>query len=303
LVVGPGRPLGSPSAAARAAQDGDVVLIEAGEYYDCAIWTASDLTLVGAGPDVTITDTTCQGKALFVVTGDRMTIRNLTLSRARVPDGNGAGIRLEGQGLTLEHVRFENNQVGLLAGTSGSDAEMRISSCSFEEGGAGGLRPLFAVSVGSSRLLRIEGSTFDGVEGGQIRSGADRTELIGNRIATGTGDVPAVAVLAAGGDVIMEDNLLTIGPNIPRPPAAVLAMGRGPVALRRNRLINSTDETVALLLDWTGSKPLLEDNHVEPDDDLWSDRGIWRHRASVAYYGMKDAVRSFAGGTKRWLGL
>ena len=303
LVVGPGRPLDVPSAAARAAQDGDVVLIEDGEYYDCAVWTANDLTIIGAGANVTITDTTCQGKALFVVTGDRMTVRNLTLARARVPDGNGAGIRLEGQGLTLEHVRFVNNQVGLLAGTLSSDAEVRVSSCSFEKGGSGGARPLFAVSVGSNRLLRIEESTFDGVEGGQILSAADRTELFGNWIATGTGEAPAAAVLATGSDVVMEDNLLTIGPNIPRPPAAVLATGQGAVALRRNRLINSTDEKVALLLDWTGSEPRLQDNHVEPDDDLWSDRGIWRHRASVAYYVMNDAVRAFAGRTKRWLGL
>lgn len=280
-----------------------MVLIEDGKYYDCAVWTANDLTIIGAGANVTITDTTCQGKALFVVTGDRMTVRNLTLARARVPDGNGAGIRLEGQGLTLEHVRFVNNQVGLLAGTLSSDAEVRVSSCSFEKGGSGGARPLFAVSVGSNRLLRIEESTFDGVEGGQILSAADRTELFGNWIATGTGEAPAAAVLATGSDVVMEDNLLTIGPNIPRPPAAVLATGQGAVALRRNRLINSTDEKVALLLDWTGSEPRLQDNHVEPDDDLWSDRGIWRHRASVAYYGMKDAVRAFAGRTKRWLGL
>ena len=106
------------------------MLIEAGEYYDCAIWTASDLTIIGADPNVTITDTTCQGKALFVVRGDRSTVRNLTLARARVPDGNGAGIRLEGQGLTLERVRFVNNQVGLLAGALGSDAEVRISNSS-----------------------------------------------------------------------------------------------------------------------------------------------------------------------------
>jgi hypothetical protein len=38
---------------------------------------------------------TCQGEALFVITGDDATVRDLTLARA--PDGNGAGIRMEGQ--------------------------------------------------------------------------------------------------------------------------------------------------------------------------------------------------------------
>ena len=39
LSVGPQQPFPLPSAAARAAQDGDTVLIEPGEYYDCAVLT------------------------------------------------------------------------------------------------------------------------------------------------------------------------------------------------------------------------------------------------------------------------
>ena len=42
-------------------------------------------------------------------------MRNLTLTRARVPDGNGAGIRAEGRNLLVERVRFIDNQNGILA--------------------------------------------------------------------------------------------------------------------------------------------------------------------------------------------
>src|SRR5258708_26983509 len=55
------------------------------------------------GADVVITDKACQGKALFVITGDDVSVRNLTFTRARVPDGNGAGIRAEGVNLRVEH--------------------------------------------------------------------------------------------------------------------------------------------------------------------------------------------------------
>ena len=52
----------------------------------------------------------------------RITIRNLTLTRARVADFNGAGIRAEGGDLTIEHVRFIDDQDGILAAPSRSPA-------------------------------------------------------------------------------------------------------------------------------------------------------------------------------------
>jgi hypothetical protein len=300
LAVGPQQPFPVPSAAARAAQDGDVVLIEPGEYYDCAVWTQDHLVIAGAGPGVVITDSTCQGKAVFVVTGHDTTIRDLTLARARVPDRNGAGIRQEGQDLTLQRVRFVNNEVGLMDGAAGAGA-IRISGCTFEAGGIGGDRPSFAVLVGAVSLLRIEGSTFKGVKGGQMNTAAARTELAGNQIDTGTGEQPAVAVLSSGGHLVMQDNLLSIGPNAPRLAAAVLVTGDDAPELRRNRLLNTTGRPAALLLDWTSQNPVLQDNVVGRGDAVLSTDEVWRHRASVLYHGAKDEAHAVAGQVKRGL--
>jgi hypothetical protein len=55
------------------------------------------------------------GKALFVTDGNHITIRVLTLTRAHVPDGNGAGIRAEGGDLTVQNVHPPTTQDGLLA--------------------------------------------------------------------------------------------------------------------------------------------------------------------------------------------
>jgi len=302
LSVGPSQPYPNPSAAAHAAEDGDTVLIEPAEYYDCAVWTRHRLVIAGAGSGVVITDTTCQGKALFVVTGDDTTIRDLTLARARVPDGNGAGVRLEGQGLSLTHVLFLNDEVGVLAGVAGQGT-IRVSGCRFEDGGRGGPRPSFAVLAGAVGLLRIEDSVFARVKGGQISTAARRTELARNQIASGTGEAPAVAVLATGGDLLMDDNALSIGPYAPRLAAAVLAAGRGAPELRRNRLVNTTGQTITLLRDWTGMQPLLQDNQVAAEDEALSTSGLRRHRASEVYHQTKDAVRAFLGSMKRRLGL
>ncbi len=299
LTVGPGQAYEAPSAASRVAQDGDTVLIQPGEYFDCAVWDRNNLVIAGAAPGVVITDRTCQGKALFVVVGNSTTIRDLTLARARVLDGNGAGIRLEGQGLTLDRVQFVNNQVGLLSG--GTGAPVRITGCSFEAGGSGGDRPTYAVLVGEAPLLRIEASTFAGVKGGQISTGAARTELVGNRIGSGTGDAPGWAVLATGGALSMQDNVVQLGPKPPRLNGAVLATDTGPVELRGNRLINETGEAATLLLDWTGSDWVAESNQVGRGDTVRSTSGLLRHRVLAIYQGTKDTLRGFAGQAKRGL--
>lgn len=297
LTVGPGQAFEQPSAALAAAEDGDTVHIAPGQYFDCAIVGRSRLTIEGDG--AVLTDKACEGKGLLVIRTDDLTIRGLTLARARVPDGNGAGIRLEGKGLTLQHVTFDNDQVGLLSG--GAGGEVRIEDCLFKGGGVGGDSPKFAVMVEAAALLRVERSRFEGVAGGQISSGADRTELRGNEIATGTGEAPAGAALAGSGALLMEDNTITVGPNAPKRGAAVAVMDDATATLRHNRLVNQTGHELALLLDWSRGDPVLESNQIGAGDRLVSSAGIWRHRASTQYHARKAEARALAGQLKRFV--
>ncbi len=304
LEVGPGRAFDRPSAAARAAQDGDTIAIAPGNYYDCAVWTRSRLTIAGTGPDVLITDTTCQGKALFITSGDDITIRNITFARARVPDRNGAGIRAEGHNLTVESSRFMNNETGLLdGGLLGST--LRIIDCTFT---ANGVRdttaPSPALSVGAIATLHVERSRFADSRGGaHILSGAGRTELLGNRIeddATGVRD--ALVVLANGNALVMEDNLLRRGPNGTRLNAAVRADGgAGDLALRRNTLVNASDRPTALLLDWTQGEASFEGNVLQPGDVERSTEGSWRQQAIGTARALYGETRHLAGAGLRAL--
>jgi pectate lyase len=134
LEVGANHQLKMSSAAAAVAGAGDTIEIESGEYFDCAVWNASRLTIVGKAPGVIITDRTCQGKALFVTVGNDITIRNITFTRAHVPDGNGAGIRAEGKNLTVEHARFVNNENGIVAGEL-PRSTVKIADSEFLENG------------------------------------------------------------------------------------------------------------------------------------------------------------------------
>ena len=56
LTAGPGQEFPGPAAAIRAAADGDTVLIEPGEYYECAVTDRSHLTIEGHGDGVVLTD-------------------------------------------------------------------------------------------------------------------------------------------------------------------------------------------------------------------------------------------------------
>ena len=294
--VGAGAQYPTLSAAVAASGDGDVIRLAAGTYYECAVLPQRDLLLEGDGADTVLSDTTCQGKALIVAVGDRITIRNLTLARARVPDRNGAGVRLEGQGVTLDRVRFENNQVGVLAGAAGAGTVL-IRDCTFSGGGVSGERPSFAVWVGAVGRLRIERSVFEAVKGGQVSTAAAQSEVVGTTMATGVED-GAGAAITASGPLLLQDSVVALGPGRPPRNAAVVATGPD-VAVERTTLRNMTGQKATLLLDWTTGTPRLAGNVVAAGDTEVSDDGLLRHRTGNLARGVVGEMRRAAGQVKR----
>jgi hypothetical protein len=304
LRVGPDADWHSLGEALAKAHDGDTISLAPGEYYECAQIRVRDLVLQGAGDTTFITDKTCDGKGLLVVQADGLKVRDLVLARARVPDMNGAGIRLEASGLLLERVRFVNNQVGVLAGQSGS-GEVIVRDCTFRDGGVAGERPTAALMVAGVGRLLVERSTFSNVKGGQISSGAARTELVGNRIETGAEPGASYDVLLTGGALVMRDNVLAVGPNAPPLNAAVLEVD-GTVEMRGNRLENTTGHSVTMLLDWSHDSPVMAGNVLGDGDDEWGSRGMLRHRAGstarAAMGGARALMSSARQGLKTLLG-
>ena len=228
LEVGPDQQFKAPSAAAAVAKAGDTIRIAPGEYFDCAVWSASGLTIEGQGAGAVITDKTCEGKALFITRGDDITLRNLTFTRARVPDENGAGIRAEGKNLSIERCKFINNQEGILAGDS-PGSHIAIADSEFVRNGTCTGACAHGIYMGHIALLEVKSSKFlETKDGHHIKSRALKTELIGNEIVDGKeGTASYLVEIPNGGALIMRANVLEKGPNNSNHSAAIVIGAEG----------------------------------------------------------------------------
>lgn len=296
FLVGDGRDYKIPSEALAAAHDGDTIFIGPGEYFDCLIVSANSIIIQGEdeGQGAVMTDKVCEEKAIIVLRGNDITIRNLTLQRARVPDGNGAGIRLENHNLTVDRVKFKNDQVGILSGMTAGTVTVTDSLFT-----GGGTPSMYALMIGRSARLRVQDSTFSGVKGGQISTAADDTAIVESRINIG-GDVTSnYAVLATSGTLLMERNIITVGPLVPGPGAAIGVWDDGIATMHDNSLINQTGHSIALLKDWSWNDPILQNNLINAGDQLTSSSGVWRHRMSSYYYLRKSQAHDIASQVKQ----
>lgn len=212
--VGPDRALKVPSAAAAVAHDGDTVLIDAGTYVgDVAVWTQSGLTLRGVGgrAHLKAAGRSAEGKAIWVIRGDRTTIDRIELSGARVPDRNGAGIRQEGAGLTVTRSWFHHNEDGILTGANpASDIVIRQSRFFRNGAGDGYSHNLY---VGAVRSLTVTGSYLWGAAvGHELKSRAARNTITGNRITDRNGTASYSVDLPNGGLSLIAGNVIIQGP-------------------------------------------------------------------------------------------
>ena len=270
LEVGDGREFKLPSEAVKAARSGDTIQIQPGEYFDCATLGQAKLTVEGVGDasKVLITDKACQGKALFITTGADITIRNLTLTRARVPDNNGAGIRGEGAMLLVDGVRFINNQNGILSGTE--DATIIVQNSMFDRNGTCQGSCAHGIYAGHLKLLRVENTRFtDTREGHHIKSRAARTEVIGCTLDDGEEGTASYMIEAPnGGSLVVRDSTLTKGPEAGNHTGAIVIGTEGvnqptrEITIANNTFKNAGSYPTAFVWNLSATDAMLTGNRI-----------------------------------------
>lgn len=214
LRVGPTRKLKLPSTAAAIVRSGDTVLIDAGNYADCAIWRTPDITLSGSvGAETRIRDVTCDGKALWVFYDGPATVQNIRFSGAQVVRRNGAGIRWEGRGrLTVRDAVFDGNQMGILTHNK-RVSSLHISGSRFYGNGNCETFCGHAVYAGSIAELTVQASDFRNHHfGHHIKSRALVSSIVGNAISDDISGTSSYAInLPNSGTATISGNTIQKG--------------------------------------------------------------------------------------------
>ena len=272
IEMGPEKQYKTLTDAVGAAAEGDTVLVDAGEYFDCANIQASNITIQGAGPDATtvFTDKACNGKALFVTAGDNIIIRNLTLTRARVQDGNGAGIRAEGANLTVDHVKFINNQNGILA-ASNPASTIIIKDSEFTRNGACNPSCAHGIYVNNIKLLRVENSKFlETRQAHHIKSRALRTEVVNSSFIDGpNGTASYMVEVPNGGSVVVKNSTFDKGPKSENHTGAIVIGMEGvsqptrELTVENNSFVNSGNYTTYFVFNQTATEAVLRGNKLK----------------------------------------
>ena len=214
LEVGPGKKFDKPSAAIKAAKDGDVIEIDAKGNYegDVTYVRASNLTIRGVGEGRAVLDakgTSAGRKGIFVTTGKDITVENLEFRNAG-GEVNAAGIRAEGQNLTVRNCKFFECRDALLGGAGEVLIEhSEFSHCGHNDNPA--THNLY-MSQNVTKLTYRFNYSHHSYEGHLLKTRAKESWLLYNRLTDEDGTGSAVADFPNGGVVVLVGNILHKGP-------------------------------------------------------------------------------------------
>ena len=237
LNVGPLREIKTLREAATLARDGDLVLVDSGEYRgDVAVWPQSDLVIRARTGKVMLAagGASAEGKGIFVFRGTDVRVENIDFAGARSPDGNGAGIRLDvGGRLTVSQCRFEDNQNGILTSNDGS-GELHLIDSEFTRNGAGDGQS-HNLYVGTIGRLTVTGCYFARAKVGHLLKTRARESVISySRLSGEDGTSSYELDFPSGGRALVVGCLIQQGPKSEN--SAIIAYGSEGYRWKQNEL-------------------------------------------------------------------
>lgn len=201
--------------------DGDQLHIEPGEYREGAVLTANNVTITAA-KGAALRDTAVEGKAALVILGNDTVIDGLECSGIKVPDYNGACIRLRGRNLTLRNVYFHDSQQGLLSG--GEVGEVIVEDSRFERLGAIGRAHAIYMSGGDHLIVRRSRLLSSKDEGHELKSRARKTTIEDSVLGSEFSRDSRTIDLPNGGEITIVNNVIQKGPNSANPDLIGIAL-------------------------------------------------------------------------------
>ena len=180
---------------------------------------------------------------------------------------NGAGIRLDQGNLTVDGVKFIDNQNGILTASS-PGTTITIRNSDFDSNGFCGEACAHAIYANHVDLLHIEHSRFINTrQAHSIKSRAARTEVINCDISDGPEGTSSYLIdVPNGGTVIVADNKLEKGPKAENHNTAIAIGEEGvtqptpEISVTHNAFRNDGDYNTAFVWNLTATSAQLTGN-------------------------------------------
>lgn len=264
-VVETGRSFAALQDAVNAIGEGSgTVQIEPGVYRDCAVQGAGDVGFVAQVPGQTVFDgAACEGKATLVVRGRSTRVEGLIFQNVRVPDANGAGIRLERGNLTVRQSWFRDSEQGILSADDPTGAVL-IEQSTFSRLGRcdRGLSCAHSVYFGEYGSVTIRRTRFEAGRGGHyVKTRSSRVDVSQSSFDdTGGKTTNYMIDLSAGATGRIVDNVFVQGPDKENHSAFIAVAAEGRAHSSAGLLVSGNDARFApgvrwgsvFVADWSG---------------------------------------------------
>lgn len=248
------------------------IAIAPGVYRDCAVQTVGDVAFVAeTSGKVTFDGAICEGKAALVVRGRSARIEGITFQNQRVPEGNGAGIRLEHGDLTVRDTWFRDSEEGILSSEDPTGSVLieqstftRLGRC---DRGLSCAHSLYFANYGSVTVRR---SRFEEGRGGHyVKSHSTRIEVVDSSFDDSRGRTTNYMIdLSTGATGLIAGNWFVQGKDKENYSAFIANGAEGHnhsadgLTIRDNvaRLAPGVDRNTVFFADWTGDAVKLGAN-------------------------------------------
>lgn len=215
-VVETGRAYASLGDAIGSIGDGrGTIMVGPGTYRQCAVQQGGDVTIRAATPGTVIFDgVPCEGKAALVLRGRSSAVEGIVFQNIRVPDGNGAGIRLESGNLSVTNSLFRNSEEGILTGDY-DGGQVTVDKSTFRKLGRcdRDLDCAHGIYIGRLASLSVTNSRFDQGDGGHyLKTRTGRVTITGNSFDDSGGHLTNYMIdLSNGATGIISGNEMVQG--------------------------------------------------------------------------------------------
>ena len=250
------------------------IRIASGRWRDCAVQTRGSVAYAAEVPGQAALDGgVCEGKAALVLRGRSARIDGLIFANMRVPEYNGAGIRLERGDLAVSQSWFMDSNQGILTAEDPGGSILiekstftRLGTCE----GAGGCA--HSIYIGNYGALTVRRSRFEQGRGGHyVKSRAGRIEITQSSFDDSRGKATNYMIdLPGGASGTIVENWFVQGQDKENYSAfiAVAAEGKAhtsnglSIAANDARLAPNVDRTTVFVADWSGDRLALGENRL-----------------------------------------